>query len=170
MCVPSQPLVIIIIYQSVWERLVQVFSLALSLSLSLSLSAGSGHSYPWDSGCSLWCQRHPQWQGGESPSPGQPAPNLRDQQCQCWRELGVVSQILPISWGLFSQEMLELPPQDIILASDCFYDTKGSWTTERQREGKECPAYLSHIVFHEKHPDISCHRKRGGNNMLWLEM
>ena len=39
--------------------------------------------------------------------------------------LGVVSKIMALSWGIFSQEMLDLPPQDIILASDCFYDTKG---------------------------------------------
>ena len=39
--------------------------------------------------------------------------------------MGVVSKIMALSWGFFSQEMLELPPQDVILASDCFYDTKG---------------------------------------------
>ncbi len=39
--------------------------------------------------------------------------------------VGVVSRIMALSWGLFSKEMLELPSQDIILASDCFYDTKG---------------------------------------------
>ena len=41
------------------------------------------------------------------------------------RGRGVVSKIMALSWGLFSTEMLELPPQDIILASDCFYDSKG---------------------------------------------
>lgn len=39
----------------------------------------------------------------------------------------VMSQvnILPISWGIFSPELLELQSQDVVLASDCFYDSKG---------------------------------------------
>ncbi|KAJ8037399.1 Methyltransferase-like protein 23 [Holothuria leucospilota] len=32
--------------------------------------------------------------------------------------------IMGLSWGRFTPQMLELPPQDIILASDCFYDSK----------------------------------------------
>ena len=39
--------------------------------------------------------------------------------------MGVVSQITPLSWGVFSPAVLQLPPQEIILASDCFYDSKG---------------------------------------------
>lgn len=38
---------------------------------------------------------------------------------------GVVSRIMPLTWGVFSPELLQLCPQDIILASDCFYDSKG---------------------------------------------
>ena len=38
---------------------------------------------------------------------------------------GMVLRIMAISWGVFSPDLLELEPQDIILASDCFYDTKG---------------------------------------------
>ena len=34
-------------------------------------------------------------------------------------------KILPLSWGLFSPKFVQLDPPDIILASDCFYDTKG---------------------------------------------
>jgi predicted nicotinamide N-methyase len=39
---------------------------------------------------------------------------------------GVVSSIMALSWGVFSPEVLQLAPQDIILASDCFYDSKGT--------------------------------------------
>ncbi len=38
---------------------------------------------------------------------------------------GGVSSIMALSWGVFSPSVLELCPQDIILASDCFYDSKG---------------------------------------------
>ena len=38
---------------------------------------------------------------------------------------GVVLDIMALSWGVFSPELIELEPQDIILASDCFYDSKG---------------------------------------------
>ena len=38
---------------------------------------------------------------------------------------GVVSRIMALSWGVFGPELLSLPPQDIVLASDCFYDSKG---------------------------------------------
>ncbi|XP_071815020.1 histone-arginine methyltransferase METTL23-like [Apostichopus japonicus] len=31
---------------------------------------------------------------------------------------------LAISWGIFTPSMVTLPPQDILLASDCFYDSK----------------------------------------------
>ena len=34
-------------------------------------------------------------------------------------------QIVPLSWGVFSPELLQLPPQDILLASDCFYESTG---------------------------------------------
>lgn len=34
--------------------------------------------------------------------------------------------IIGISWGYISPQLLELPPQDYIIASDCFYDTKGT--------------------------------------------
>lgn len=34
-------------------------------------------------------------------------------------------RIMAISWGVFSPDFLKLEPQDVILASDCFYDTKG---------------------------------------------
>ena len=30
-----------------------------------------------------------------------------------------------ISWGIFSPQLLGLAAQDVILASDCFYDSKG---------------------------------------------
>ena len=36
-------------------------------------------------------------------------------------------QILPLSWGVFSPQLLDLPPQDLLLASDCFYDSTGSY-------------------------------------------
>lgn len=34
-------------------------------------------------------------------------------------------QVVSISWGVFSPTVLQLEPPDIILASDCFYDSKG---------------------------------------------
>lgn len=36
-------------------------------------------------------------------------------------DVGVVC----IEWGCFNDALLDLPPQDIVLASDCFYDSKG---------------------------------------------
>lgn len=33
--------------------------------------------------------------------------------------------IIPITWGLINDEILNLSKVDIILASDCFYDSKG---------------------------------------------
>lgn len=40
----------------------------------------------------------------------------------------VCVQIVPLSWGVFSPQLLSLEPQDLILASDCFYDTAGETT------------------------------------------
>lgn len=37
-------------------------------------------------------------------------------------------KVIGVTWGQFSSDVLQLPPQDIILASDCFYDTKGTYT------------------------------------------
>lgn len=34
--------------------------------------------------------------------------------------------IVGLTWGVFSPVLLNLGPQDIILASDCFYDSKGN--------------------------------------------
>lgn len=34
-------------------------------------------------------------------------------------------EITEVTWGLFSPTLLTLPPQDVIIASDCFYDSKG---------------------------------------------
>ena len=39
------------------------------------------------------------------------------------RDNGV--RIMAISWGVFSPNLIKLEPQDVVLASDCFYDTKG---------------------------------------------
>ena len=33
--------------------------------------------------------------------------------------------VVCIDWGCFNDALLDLPPQDIVLASDCFYDSKG---------------------------------------------
>lgn len=45
-------------------------------------------------------------------------------------------QILPLSWGVFSPQLLHLQPQDLILASDCFYDSAGEIT----------PIYIGYYV------------------------
>ena len=34
--------------------------------------------------------------------------------------------VIGITWGLYNPALLNLPPVDIILGSDCFYDTKGN--------------------------------------------
>ena len=39
-------------------------------------------------------------------------------------ELGDVA-VIGITWGVYSPQLLNLSPVDIILGSDCFYDTKG---------------------------------------------
>ena len=36
-------------------------------------------------------------------------------------------KVVGISWGQFSPNLLRLPVADIILGSDCFYDTKGDY-------------------------------------------
>lgn len=40
---------------------------------------------------------------------------------------GMVTKIMALSWGVFSPDLLSMGPQDIVLASDCFYDAKGIW-------------------------------------------
>ena len=49
------------------------------------------------------------------------------QRCQASADTNKVSdvQVLGITWGIITSQLAELPPQDIILASDCFYDSKG---------------------------------------------
>ena len=34
-------------------------------------------------------------------------------------------EVVGITWGRFSPDVIKLPALNIILASDCFYDTKG---------------------------------------------
>jgi len=34
-------------------------------------------------------------------------------------------KVIPLTWGCFTPSLISLPPQDIVLASDCLYDTKG---------------------------------------------
>lgn len=34
-------------------------------------------------------------------------------------------EVTAITWGEVNAELLELPPVDLIIASDCFYDKKG---------------------------------------------
>ena len=36
-------------------------------------------------------------------------------------------QVLPLTWGTFSEELLSLPPVDYILASDCLYQSTSEW-------------------------------------------
>ena len=39
------------------------------------------------------------------------------------------TKIVAISWGIFSPTVLQLEGQDVILASDCFYDSKSELCT-----------------------------------------
>ena len=34
-------------------------------------------------------------------------------------------EAVEITWGVFPPKLLTLPPQDVIIASDCFYDSRG---------------------------------------------
>ena len=36
-------------------------------------------------------------------------------------------EIVALSWGVFSPQLLSLPPQDVVLASDCFYNSAGEF-------------------------------------------
>ncbi|XP_065898415.1 histone-arginine methyltransferase METTL23-like [Dysidea avara] len=33
-------------------------------------------------------------------------------------------KVIPLTWGCFTPSLVSLPPQDVVLASDCLYDTK----------------------------------------------
>jgi len=35
-------------------------------------------------------------------------------------------EVIGITWGLYNPAILNLSPIDIVLGSDCFYDTKGN--------------------------------------------
>ena len=35
-------------------------------------------------------------------------------------------EAVEITWGVLPPKLLTLPPQDVIIASDCFYDSKGN--------------------------------------------
>jgi len=35
-------------------------------------------------------------------------------------------EVIGLTWGVYSPALLNLPTVDIILGSDCFYDTKGN--------------------------------------------
>jgi len=37
-------------------------------------------------------------------------------------------EVIGITWGIYNPTILNLSPVDIILGSDCFYDTKGDTT------------------------------------------
>jgi len=37
-------------------------------------------------------------------------------------------EVIGITWGIYNPAILNLSPIDIILGSDCFYDTKGDAT------------------------------------------
>ena len=41
-------------------------------------------------------------------------------------------QVLPLSWGMFDEEVLSLAPVDYVLASDCLYQSSGEWVELRQ--------------------------------------
>lgn len=51
-------------------------------------------------------------------------------------------QVMPLSWGVFSPQLLGLEPQDLILASDCFYNTAGKTTPPNQDNLSKCPDQL----------------------------
>ena len=38
-------------------------------------------------------------------------------------------KVFPLTWGIFTPEILGLTPPEIILASDCFYESQGGAAT-----------------------------------------
>lgn len=46
--------------------------------------------------------------------------------------------VVGITWGEFSPNLLKLPKADVILGSDCFYDPEGNCTT----------IFISHVTGH----------------------
>ena len=63
-------------------------------------------------------------------------------------------EVVGITWGRFSPDIIKLPALDVILASDCFYDTKG----------RSCKFYIGineeelvrDVVFQEILPGMPC--------------
>ena len=51
-------------------------------------------------------------------------------------------EVMAISWGVFSPTLLQLEPQDVILASDCFYDSKGKGYLLFTPTGSLVPSWL----------------------------
>lgn len=65
--------------------------------------------------------------------------------------------VIGITWGRFNEALLDLPPVDIILGSDCFYDSKGQ------------NLYLPHIWPRCKtllHFSLSFSLMKNGDNIL----
>lgn len=57
--------------------------------------------------------------------------------------------VIGITWGRFNEALLDLPPVDIILGSDCFYDSKGI-SLIFDPDVKDCSISLSLSLSHEK--------------------
>ncbi|CAI8054051.1 Methyltransferase-like protein 23 [Geodia barretti] len=68
-------------------------------------------------------------------------------------------QILPLSWGVFSPQLLDLPPQDILLASDCFYDSA---------DFEDILATVSYFMDKNRHCKFwTSYQERSSNRSLW---
>ena len=56
--------------------------------------------------------------------------------CQANDLTGV--KVIGLTWGQFSPEVLQLGQMDVILGSDCFYDTKGDVTMVHDLSNTSC--------------------------------
>ena len=61
-----------------------------------------------------------------------------------------VIQVVGITWGQFTPNLLNLPKADIILGSDCFYDTKGNLApllSPPLNQNSELLSDYSYVIF-----------------------
>ena len=74
--------------------------------------------------------------------------------CQLNKVPNSTIQIMPLSWGVFSPQLINLQPQDFLLASDCFYESTG-WAAYIQYN-IVCKTFIlvQWFVFHTAFEDI----------------
>ena len=76
-------------------------------------------------------------------------------------------QIVPLSWGVFSPELLQLPPQDILLASDCFYESTGQGSISDPVETNDNLWWLYCTDFEDILVTVSYLMEKNKNCKFW---